>query len=137
MAEPRELSTDIRDKIVDLWERNNSWHNYYKMEEAQNDGQSPSGWGFMQGREASMIMRKGRDQPTTKWNSISWELGPQSQRNRTTLSSIKTLQRTQGPPAQASTRPGPSKVCQRLSGWPGGGMEESHVVGWVKKSFLV
>ncbi len=33
-----------------------------------------------------------------------------------------------GPPAQASTCPGLSEVCQRPSGWSWGGMEEGHVV---------
>ncbi len=35
-----------------------------------------------------------------------------------------------GPPAQASTCPGLSEVCQRPSGWSWGGMEEGHVVRW-------
>ncbi len=37
---------------------------------------------------------------------------------------------TQGPPAQASSCPGPSEDCQRPSGWSRGGMGESHVVRW-------
>ncbi len=65
---------------------------------------------------------------------MTWrEMGPQSQRlplEYTTPSWIKILQRAQGPPAQASTCPGPSEVYQRPSGWSRGGMGEGHVVRW-------
>ncbi len=37
---------------------------------------------------------------------------------------------SQGPPAQASTCPGPSEVCQRPSGWSRRGIGEGHVVRW-------
>ncbi len=40
------------------------------------------------------------------------------------------IEYAQGPPAQASTCPGPSEVCQRPSGWSRGGMGEGHVVRW-------
>ncbi len=65
---------------------------------------------------------------------MTWrELGPQSQRlplvtHYTVMDYI--LQRAQGPPAQASTCPGPSEVYQRPSEWSRGGMGEGHVVRW-------
>ncbi len=50
MAETKELSKDVRDKIVDLqdhrqaawWEGDNSWCDYSQIEETQNN------WGSMQ-----------------------------------------------------------------------------------------
>ncbi len=67
--------------------------------------------------------------------SITWrELGPRSQRlplvTHYTVIWIQILQHAQGPPAQASTCPGLSEVCQRPSGWSRGGMGEGHVVRW-------
>lgn len=49
-------------------------------------------------------------------------------KEHTTPTSIKILQSTHGPPAKASTCPGPLS----LSGWSGGVMEESHVAWWRK-----
>ncbi len=71
----------------------------------------------------SMLMRKVRDQPRT----IREDLVNDLKRAGTT---VKILQRAQGPPAQASTCSGPSEVCQRPSGWSRGGMGEGHVVRW-------
>ncbi len=60
MAKTKELSKDVRDKIVDLHKAgmgyktnakqlgDNSWCDYSQMEETQNNCQSPSDWGSMQ-----------------------------------------------------------------------------------------
>ncbi len=88
-------------------------------------------------RGVSMILRKVRDQPRTTREDLVNDL----KRAGTTVSTvtisntlhpsgIKILQRAQGPPAQASTCPVPSEVCQRPSGWSRGGMREGHVVRW-------
>ncbi len=95
-------------------------------------------------RGVSMIVWKVRDQPKTTREDLVNDL----KRAGTTVSTvtisntttlwIKILQRAQGPPAQASTCPGPSEVCQRPSGWSRGGMGEGHVVRWDQKyNFLV
>ncbi len=44
MAKTKELSKDVRDKIVDL---HKAGMGYKTMEETQNNCQSPSVWGFM------------------------------------------------------------------------------------------
>ncbi len=65
-----------------------------------------------------------------QWLEESWDHSLNGYINNTTPSWIKILQHAQGPPAHASTCPGPSEVCQRPSGWSRGGMGEGHVVRW-------
>ncbi len=60
MAKTKELSKDVRDKIVDLHKAgmgyktitkqlgDNRWCDYSQMEETQNNCQSPLVWGSMQ-----------------------------------------------------------------------------------------
>ncbi len=60
MAKTKELSKDVRDKIVDLhkagmghrqaawWEGDNSWCDYLQMDKTQNNSQFLSVWGSMQ-----------------------------------------------------------------------------------------
>ncbi len=84
MTETKELSEDIRDKIVDLhkagmvlqdhhqaawWEGDNSWCDYLQMEETQNNCQSPSDWGSMQ--------------DLTSWSFRDHENGEESAQNYT------------------------------------------------------
>ncbi len=84
------------------------------MEEIQDDCQSPSDWGSMQDLASWSINDPEKDEvidlkragTTVSMVTI----------NNTTPSWIKILQHAQGPPAQASTCPGPSEVCQRPSG---------------------
>ncbi len=65
-----------------------------------------------------MILRKVRDQPRTTREDLVNDLKRAGTTvstvtiSNTTPSWIKILQHAQGPPAQASTRPGPSEVCQ-------------------------
>ncbi len=79
-------------------------------------------------RRVSMILRKMRDQPRTTREDLVNDL----KRAGTTVSTVTirntvTSQLTQ---LVASTCPGLSEVCQRSSGWSGGGMGEGHVVRW-------
>ncbi len=87
------------------------------------------------GAPCKMILRKARDWPRTTREDLVNDL----KRAGTTVLTvtiinttpwIKILQRAQGPPAQASTCPGPSEDCQRPSGWSRGGTGEGHVVRW-------
>ncbi len=70
----------------------------------------------------SMILRKVRDKPRTTREDMVNDLKRAGTTvstvtiSNTTTSWIKILQRAQGPPAQASTCPEPSEVCQRPSG---------------------
>ncbi len=86
-------------------------------------------------RGVSMILRKVRDQPRTTREDLVNDL----KRAGTTVSTVtisntlhrhglKSCSAAQGPPAQASTCPAPSEVCQRPSTWSRGGMGEGHVV---------
>ncbi len=73
-------------------------------------------------RGVLMILRKVRDQPRTTREDLVNDLKRAGTTvltvtiSNTTPSWIKILQRAQGPPAQASTCPGPSEVYQRPSG---------------------
>ncbi len=60
MAKIKELSKDVRDKILDLHNAGMGYKtiDYSQMEETQNNCQSPSDWG-------SMITRTVRNQPRT------------------------------------------------------------------------
>ena len=135
MAKTRELCKDIRDKIVDLHKAGMGYRTIGKQlgEKATTVGAIIRKWKKFKmtvnlprsgapckisPRGASMIMRKVRDQPRTTRQDLVNDL----KRAGTTVSKktisnthtswIKTLQRTQGPPAQASACPGPSEVCQ-------------------------
>ncbi len=84
MAKTKELSKDVRDKIVDQhkaamdyktiakqpwWEGDNSWCDYSQMEETQNNYQSLSVWGSMQ--------------DLTSWSFNDHENGEESAQNCT------------------------------------------------------
>ncbi len=84
MAKTKELSKDVRDKIVDLHKAGmgyktiakqlgekvtNSWCDYSQMEETQNNCQSPSVWGSMQ--------------DLTSWSFNDHENGEESAQNYT------------------------------------------------------
>ncbi len=84
MAKTKELSKDVRDKIVGptqgwnglqdhrqaaWWEGDNSWCNYSQMEETQNNCQSPSVWGSMK--------------DLTSWSFNDHENGEESAQNYT------------------------------------------------------
>ncbi len=80
MAKTKELSKDVRDKIVDLHKAgmgyktiakqlDNSWCDYSQMEETQNNCQSPSDWGSMQ--------------DLTSWSFNDHENGEESAQNYT------------------------------------------------------
>ncbi len=139
MGKTKELSKDTRDKIVDLHkagmgyrtigkqlgERQQLLAQLLEMEEIQDDCQSPSDWGSMQDLASwsIMILRKGEDQLELHgriW-SMTWrELGPQLNvyiSNTLHRHGLKSCSVSKVPPAQASTCPGPSEVCQRPSIW--------------------
>ncbi len=155
MGKTKELSKDTRNKIVDLHKAGMSYRTIGKQlgekattvgaiirkwKQIQDDCQSPSDWApcKISPRGVSMILRKVRDQHRTTREDLVNDLKRAGTRVLTfTISNtlhrpswIKILQRAQGPPAQASTCPGPSEVCQRPSGWSRGGMGEGHVVRW-------
>ena len=135
MAKTRELCKDIRDKIVDLHKAGMGYRTIGKQlgEKATTVGAIIRKWkkfkmtvNFPRSgapckfspRGASMIMRKVRDQPRTTRQDLVNDLKragttvSKKTISNTTPSLIKILQRTQGPPAQASACPGPSEVCQ-------------------------
>ncbi len=83
-----------------------------------------------------MILRKVRDQPRTTREDLVNDL----KRAGTTISTVTISNplhrhgfkscREQSPPAQASTCPGLSEVCQWTSGWSRGGMGVGRFVRW-------
>ena len=82
MAKTKELSKDVRDKMVDRYKPgrgyiktitkqlgDNSWCDYSQMEETQKKCQSPSIWGSMQ--------------DLTSWSCNDHENGEESSQNNT------------------------------------------------------
>ena len=133
MAKTRHQCKDIRDTIVDLHKAGMGYRTIGKQlgEKATTVGaiirkwmkfklkvnHSRSGAPCNISPRGAMVMRKVRDQPRTTRQDLVNDL----ERAGTTVSKkiisntpswIKILQRTQGPPAQASASPGPSEVCQ-------------------------
>ncbi|KAL0150699.1 hypothetical protein M9458_054003 [Cirrhinus mrigala] len=74
MAKTKELSKDVRDKIVDLHKAGMGYKTIAKQlskkEETHNYCQSPSVWGKISPCGVSMIMRMVRNQPRTTWEDI-------------------------------------------------------------------
>ncbi len=112
MGKTTELSKDTRDKIVDLHKAGMSYRTIDKQlgEKATTVGAIIRKW-----KKFKMTVNLPR-------TGTSCKISPRG------VSMI--VQRTQGLPAQASTCPGPSEVCQRPSGWCRGGMGGGHVVRW-------
>ncbi len=144
MGKTKELSKDTRDKIVDLHKAGMGYRTIGKQlgEKATTVIIATVGAIIkklkkfkmtvhlprtgapckISPRGVSMILRKVRDQTRTTREDLVNDL----KRPGTTVSTVtisNTLHRhglkscsAQGPPAQASTCPGPSEVCQRPSG---------------------
>ncbi len=134
MGKTKELSKDTRDTIADLHKAGMGYRTIGKQlgEKATTVGAIIRKWKKFKmavnlprtgapckipPRGVSMILRKVRNQPRTTREDLVNDL----KRAGTTVSTvtitnttplwIKILQRTQGPPAQASTCPGPSEDC--------------------------
>ncbi|KAI3355044.1 hypothetical protein L3Q82_017921 [Scortum barcoo] len=137
MGKTKELSKDTRDKIVDLHKAGMGYRTIGKqlgekattvgaiireMEETQDDCQSSSDWGSMQDLASFSI----NDHEKGEGSAQNYMVGLVNDLKRAgtivskvTISNSNTLRRhglkscsAQGPPAQASTCPGPSEVCQ-------------------------
>ncbi len=154
MDKTKELSKDTRDKIVDLHKAGMSYRTIGKQlgEKATTVSAIIRKWKKFKmtvnlprtgapckisPRGVSIILKKvSKGQPRTTREDLVNDLKRAGTTvstvtiSNTTPSRIKILQRAQGPPAQASTCPGPSEVCQRPSGWSRGGMGEGHMVRW-------
>ena len=126
MGKTKELSKDIRDKIVDL-------HKVYKVTANLPRSGAPR---KISPRGILMMMRKVRDQPSTTQEELVNDL--KAVGTTVTKRTINnTLHReglksccAQGSSAEEGTCTGLSEVCQRTPGWSGGGLGEGDVVRW-------
>ncbi len=137
MGKTKELSKYTRDKLVDLHKAGMGYRTIGKQlgEKATTVGAIIRKWkkfkmtvNLPQSGAPCKISprglswRKVRDQPRTTREDLVNDLKTAGTTvsmvtiSNTTPSWIKILQRAQGPPALASTCPGPSEVCQRPSG---------------------
>ncbi len=138
MAKTKELSKDVRDKIVDLHKAGMGYKTIAKQLgekvtttgaiirkwKKQNNCQSPSVWGSMQDLASwSFNDHENGEESVQNYTrgSCHWSQGSRDhshQRNswwHTMPWRTEILQRPQGPPAQESKCPGPSEVCQWIS----------------------
>ena len=151
MGKKRELSKDIKDKIVELHKAGMGYKKISKQlgEKLTTVGAIIRKWKKhkvtanlpwsgaprkISPHGISMMMRKVRDQPCTTQKELGNDLKAVwttvTKRTISTPWRIKILLCTQGSSTEEGTCTGPSEVCQRTPGWSGGGLGEGDVVRW-------
>ena len=148
MGKTKELSKDIRDKIVDLHKAGigykkiskqlgeklttvgaiiRRWKKHKVTANLPRSGAphkiSPCG--------ISMMMRKVRDQPSTTQEEPATDLKAVGITvTKTSISNTLHREGLKSTSAEEGTCTGLSEVCQRIPGWSGGGFGEGDVVRW-------
>ena len=151
MGKTKELSKDIRDKIVDLHKAGMGYKKISKQlgEKLTTVGAIIRKWKKhkvtanlprsgaprkISPRGISMMMRKVRDQPSTtqeelvnNLKAVGTTVTKRTISNTLHREGIKILLCAQGSSAEEGTCTGPIEVCQRTPGWSGGGLGEGDV----------
>ena len=152
MGKRKELSKDIRDKIVDLHKAGMGYKKISKQlgEKLTTVGAIIIKWKKhkvtanlprsgaprkISARGISMMMRKVRDQPSTTHEELVNDLKAVGTTvTKRTISYTLHREGLKSCCVQCSsaegTCTGPSEVCQRTPGWSGGGLGEGDVVSW-------
>ena len=142
MGKTKELSKEIRDKIVDLHKAGMAYKKIRKqlgeklttveaiITKHKVTANLPRSGAprKISPRGISMMMRKVRDKPSTTQEELVNDL--KAVGTTVTKRTISNTLHREGSSAEEGTCTGLSEVCQRTPGWSGGGLGESDVVRW-------